>query len=57
MIIHRVGSRPSTTPNADYFTGAVRMDALITPADNPRLGGLSVTFEPGARTNWHTHPM
>lgn len=57
MIIHRNGSRPATRPSADYFTGTVRMEPLITAADHPRLRGISVTFEPGARTNWHTHPL
>ena len=57
MIIHRAGSRPSTTPNPDYFTGTVRMDPLVSPTDPSRLHGLWVTFEPGARTNWHTHPL
>ena len=57
MIIHRAGSRPSTRPSADYFTGSVRADPLITgPSVNP-LRAIAVTFEPGARTNWHTHPQ
>lgn len=57
MIIHRIGSRPSTRPNADYFTGTVRMDPLIGPDNGTALRGVSVTFEPSARTNWHTHPV
>ena len=57
MIIHRAGSRPSTTPNPDYFTGTVRMDPLINTPAPARLNALSVTFEPGARTAWHTHPL
>jgi len=57
MIIHRAGSRPSTTPNPDYFTGTVRMDPLISTPAPARLNAISVTFEPGARTNWHTHPL
>ncbi|MBD3664311.1 cupin domain-containing protein [Sulfitobacter aestuariivivens] len=57
MIIHRAGSRPSSTPNPDYFTGTVRMDPLITAPAPARLNALSVTFEPGARTAWHTHPL
>ncbi len=57
MLIHRAGSRPSTTPNPDWFTGTVRMDPLINAPAPARLHGLSVTFEPGARTNWHTHPL
>lgn len=57
MIIHRAGSRPSTTANPDYFTGTVRMDPLINAPAPARLNAISVTFEPGARTHWHTHPL
>lgn len=57
MIIHRAGSRPSGTPNPDYFTGTVRMDPIISASGASNLHGLWVTFEPGARTNWHTHPI
>jgi len=57
MEIHRAGSRPSGTGPADYFTGQVRMDPLITAPDPARVRALSVTFEPGARTAWHTHPL
>lgn len=57
MIIHRAGSRPSNSPNPDYFTGTVRMDPLISAPAPARLNGVSVTFEPGARTAWHTHPL
>mgnify|MGYP005998019247 CR=1 FL=1 len=57
MIIHRAGSRPSSRPNPEYFTGTVRMDPLISAPAPARLNGLAVTFEPGARTNWHTHPL
>lgn len=57
MIIHPAGSRPSATAPADYFTGAVRLDPLINTPAPARLRGLSVTFEPGARTAWHTHPL
>lgn len=57
MIIHPAGSRPSSSANPDYFTGAVRMDALINAPHPARLNALSVTFEPGARTAWHTHPL
>lgn len=57
MIIHRAGSRPSTSPNPDYFTGTVRMDPLINAPEPARLRGIAVTFEPGARTAWHTHPL
>lgn len=57
MILHRAGSRPSTTANPEYFTGHVRMDSLISTPAPARTRGISVTFEPGARTNWHTHPL
>lgn len=57
MIIHRAGSRPSTTPSPEYFTGTVRMDPLISAPEPARLRGISVTFEPRARTAWHTHPL
>ena len=57
MIIHRAGSRPSARPNPDYFTGTVRMDPLISAPAPARLNAVAVTFEPGARTNWHTHPL
>jgi quercetin dioxygenase-like cupin family protein len=57
MIIHRAGSRPSTSPSPDYFTGTVRMDPLINAPEPARLRGIAVTFEPGARTAWHTHPL
>jgi quercetin dioxygenase-like cupin family protein len=57
MIIHPAGSRPSTSGPADYFTGTVRLDPLINTAAPARLRGVTVTFEPGARTAWHTHPL
>lgn len=57
MIIHPAGSRPSTQADPAYFTGTVRMDPLISAPAPARLRGLSVTFEPGARTAWHTHPL
>ncbi|KIN61993.1 Cupin [Sulfitobacter noctilucicola] len=57
MIIHPAGSRPSSRPNPDYFTGTVRMDPLMSAPAPARLNALSVTFEPGARTAWHTHPL
>ena len=56
MIIHTAGSRPSTTPDAAYFTGTVRMDPINSAPHPARLSAILVTFEPGARTNWHTHP-
>lgn len=57
MEIKRSGSQPSTKGNADYFTGNVRIDPLFQPKDSARAVGNSVTFEPGARTAWHTHPL
>jgi quercetin dioxygenase-like cupin family protein len=57
MEIKRVGSTPSGKGPAEWFTGSVRMDPLIQSADPARLQGSSVTFEPGARTAWHTHPL
>jgi quercetin dioxygenase-like cupin family protein len=57
MEIKRSGSQPSAKAQAEYFTGAVRMDPLFrTPAPG-RAVGVCVTFEPGARTAWHTHPL
>jgi quercetin dioxygenase-like cupin family protein len=57
MDIKRAGSQPSRKGPAEYFTGAVRIDALFTAPDPARAAGASVTFEPGARTAWHTHPL
>ena len=57
MDIHRAGSRPSQTGSAEYFTGAVRMDPVLSPPDPARMRAIAVTFEPGARTAWHTHPL
>ena len=57
MIIHPAGSRPSGSGPAEYFTGTVRMDPLITAPAPARLRGLTVTFEAGSRTAWHTHPL
>ncbi len=57
MEIHRSGSRPSQTGSAEYFTGRVRIDPLMSPPDPARVAGAHVTFEPGARTAWHTHPL
>ncbi|AOY02059.1 cupin domain-containing protein [Jeongeupia sp. USM3] len=57
MDIIRSGSQPSARGPADYFTGTVRVDPLF-PANAPaRALGVTVTFEPGARTAWHTHPL
>ena len=57
MEIRRAGSRPSGKGPADYFTGAVRIDPLFEAPDPGRAVGAHVTFEPGARTAWHTHPL
>ncbi|GEO86139.1 MULTISPECIES: (R)-mandelonitrile lyase [Alphaproteobacteria] len=57
MDIKRCGSRPSTTPSADYFTGSVRQDTIIEAPAPAHLRAVSVAFEPGARTAWHTHPL
>lgn len=57
MDIKRSGSQPSREGSADYFTGAVRIDPLFQAPDPARVAGASVTFEPGARTAWHTHPL
>ena len=57
MEIKRIGSQPSGKGPADYFTGTVRVDPLFTAPDPARVVGASVTFEPGARTAWHTHPL
>ena len=57
MQITRSGSRPSAKGPADYFTGAVRVDPLFQAGDPARVSGGHVTFEPGARSAWHTHPL
>ena len=57
MDIKRNGSRPSTKGPETYFTGAVRVDPVFQVGDPMRLNAGSVTFEPGARTAWHTHPL
>ncbi|ANL40883.1 MULTISPECIES: (R)-mandelonitrile lyase [Rhizobium] len=57
MDIKRNGSQPSAQGPADWFTGRVRIDPLFTATDPARAAGASVTFEPGARTAWHTHPL
>lgn len=51
------GSQPSRQGAADYFTGTVRIDAPFQANEPARVGGATVTFEPGARTVWHTHPL
>ncbi len=57
MEIKRIGSQPSTCGPADWFTGAVRIDPLFPVSPPARAAGNAVTFEPGARTAWHTHPL
>jgi quercetin dioxygenase-like cupin family protein len=57
MDVIRSGSQPSGKGPPDYFTGAVRIDPLFEPSEPARVRGASVTFEPGARTAWHTHPL
>lgn len=55
--IRRNGSQPSTQGSAENFTGSVRIDPLFPTRDPSRVSGASVTFKPGARTAWHTHPL
>jgi quercetin dioxygenase-like cupin family protein len=55
--IKRIGSQPSGKGPAEYFTGTVRIDPLFQPTAPARAVGACVTFEPGARTAWHTHPL
>jgi quercetin dioxygenase-like cupin family protein len=57
MDIKRSGSQPSGKGPAEYFTGTVRVDPLIQADAPARIFAASVTFEPGARTAWHTHPL
>jgi quercetin dioxygenase-like cupin family protein len=57
MEIKRSGSQPSGKGPIDYFTGSVRIDPLINPPEPSRVAMALVTFEPGARTAWHTHPL
>jgi len=57
MDVKRSGSQPSSKGPAQYFTGTVRIDPLYQAPDPARMFAASVTFEPGARTNWHTHPL
>ncbi|RCK32706.1 cupin [Thalassospira xiamenensis] len=57
MNIQRNASKASTKGSPDYFTGTVRIDSPFQTADPARVGGAIVTFEPGARTAWHTHPL
>lgn len=57
MQITRNGSQPSTAGSPEYFTGAVRINSRFEGTSPARVGGAIVTFEPGARTAWHTHPL
>ncbi len=57
MDIQRIGSQPSASGSADWFTGSVRVDPLFRAPEPARLVAACVTFEPGARTAWHTHPL
>lgn len=57
MDIKRAGSQPTNAGPADWFTGTVLIDPLFQPAPPARAAGARVTFEPGARTAWHTHPL
>ncbi len=57
MEIKRSGSQPSGKGPADWFTGTVRIDPLFDAHDRARASAASVTFEPGARTAWHSHPL
>jgi quercetin dioxygenase-like cupin family protein len=57
MEITRIGSQPSNKGPADWFTGTVRIDPLFQPNPPARAFAANVTFEPGARTAWHTHPL
>jgi quercetin dioxygenase-like cupin family protein len=57
MEIKKNGSQASMVGPEEWFTGTVRIDPLFSPTEPARVGGASVTFEPGARTAWHTHPL
>ena len=57
MIIKRAGSSPSGAGPSEWFTGRVRIDPLASPTEPSRVAANHVTFEPGARTAWHTHPL
>ena len=57
MQISRIGSQASSKGPAEYFTGSVRIDSRFQGSAPARVGGAVVTFEPGARTAWHTHPL
>ena len=57
MEIQRNGSKPSAKGPADWFSGTVRIDPLFQPNESRRAAAAAVTFEPGARTAWHIHPL
>jgi quercetin dioxygenase-like cupin family protein len=57
MIVHRAGSRKTLRASADYFTGTAHQDPIFEAPPPANLRALRVTFEPGARTAWHTHPL
>src|SRR6266511_4852542 len=57
ITITRSGSQPSSKGSAQYFTGSVRVDPLFQAKDPSHTSGAYVTFEPGARSAWHTHPL
>jgi quercetin dioxygenase-like cupin family protein len=57
MEIKRIGSQPSSKGPADWFTGTVRIDSPFKASEPARVSGATVTFEPSARTAWHTHPL
>jgi quercetin dioxygenase-like cupin family protein len=57
MIVKRCGSEPSTKGSLEYFSGTVRIDRLFEAKKPARTAAASVTFEPNARTAWHTHPL
>jgi quercetin dioxygenase-like cupin family protein len=57
MKIQKVGSQPSSKGQDDWFTGTVRLDSPFKGTDPARVTGAIVSFEPGARTAWHTHPL
>jgi quercetin dioxygenase-like cupin family protein len=57
MEIKRIGTIPTRRVSPDYFTGTVYQDAIVEAPEPARIRAVRVTFEPGARTNWHTHPL
>ena len=57
MKIQRNASQPSVIGTNEFFTGSVRIDGFFQAEEPAKLGGATVTFEPGARTAWHTHPL